>query len=138
MGKRYRFKQIPVPAPLAELGAYARAYRMRAPDGDETQVFVGREPVGIIGQTEDRWHLSISGRGRLPRWSELKAARDEFIPAEVFMAIPMPPKAYWLNVHPYVLHIWEYRDQRLTDQMMAEATEAWREGLNRPYGVDDA
>lgn len=131
----YGFIQIPVPPVLAQLGGKTRAYRMSGPDGALCRVFVGIEPVGPLTDRHTRWHLSICGPKRLATWAELNAARDRFIPEDVFMAIPMPPKAYWLNVHPHVLHIWEHQDWPLIDQAKHEATEAWREGSNRPYST---
>lgn len=134
--KGYDFAPIPLPEVVKQLGGKTRAYRMKGPDGKLCQVFVGIEPVGPLSACEERWHLSISGRRRLPTWSELKAARDRFIPGDMFMAIPMPPQAYWLNVNPYVLHIWEYRDDLLTEQAKHEAAAAWQDGMNRPYGTE--
>lgn len=76
-------------------------------------VFVGREPAG--DNAELLWHLSISHRrnkppfppGRYPRWDEIVEARYRFCPDEVTMAIMLPPKAEYLNLHPTTFHLWE-------------------------------
>jgi hypothetical protein len=81
--------------------------------------------VGTLGQcriicaregAELRWHLSISHPFRLPTWDEINAARDACIPADVWLCQPMPPKDYWVNLHPHTLHLWQVRDRELIAQ----------------------
>lgn len=86
------------------------------------KVIVGREPAGPRGEL--LWHLSIShGRGsaarplssadgkaipgRIPTWEEIHDARYEFCPDEVHMAMILPPKAEYVNVHPTTMHLHE-------------------------------
>ena len=71
--------------------------------------FVGREPV-VEGDW--RWHISLSGEGRVPTWAELAAAAHELRPGITFV-IGIPPKSWWMNVHPNVLHLWELHDEHL-------------------------
>lgn len=63
-----------------------------------------------------RWHLSISHPFRPPTWDEINAARDALIPADVWLCQPMPPKAFWINIHPTCFHLWEIRDHALIAQ----------------------
>lgn len=92
---------------------------------------VGREPVGP-GLTDLRWHLSISHPARLPDWEELRVARDQLLPPEVCMAIPYPPRAWWVSIHPNCLHLWEIHDPELVDLWRLEGEQAARLGKNRP------
>jgi hypothetical protein len=77
----------------------------------------------VAAEENGRWHLSISHAWRLPTWDELNAARDALIPADVWLCQPMPPKAFWLNLHPYCLHLWEVRDRTLLLQWAGEGSE---------------
>lgn len=61
--------------------------------------FVGREPGG--------WHVSVSHPSRVPSWDEMRTAREAMTPDEVTMAILLPPRAEYVNLHPRCLHLWE-------------------------------
>jgi hypothetical protein len=91
-------------------------YQKLASDG-HLSCFVGKEP----DETGKKlWHLSISHRsntlvdlyghplpGRIPTWDEIKEARYLFVPDEVCMAMMLPPKRLYVNVHPTRMHLWE-------------------------------
>ena len=66
-------------------------------------ILVGREPTGP--NAELRWHLSISHPRRYPDWNEIKAARYEFIPNEVMVAMFLPPMEEYVNLHDYCFHL---------------------------------
>lgn len=78
---------------------------------------VGREPVA---KDDKRWHLSVSTDTRLPTWDELVHAAHDLRPG-VPLAIGVPPRSWWINVHPYTLHLWELRDQFLIEQWRHES-----------------
>lgn len=61
----------------------------------------------IYAKEADRWHLSISHPTRLPTYDEVKQARYDFLPDDVYMAMIFPPKSEFVNVHPFCLHLWE-------------------------------
>ena len=69
-------------------------------------VILGHEPLGPGG--ERRWHLSISHPKRFPTWDEIKAARYFFIPEEATMAMLLPPKEEYVNVHTNCFHLHEF------------------------------
>lgn len=69
------------------------------------RVFVGKEPAG--------WHLSISCESRYPTWEEIKAARYDLVPNEVTMAMILPPKQEYVNIHPNCFHLYEIEGERL-------------------------
>lgn len=77
------------------------------PDG-LLRVLVGREPFLAGGRMG--WHLSISHINRIPVWDEIKEARYRFCPDEVHMAMILPPKAEYVNLHPYTMHLHEIDD----------------------------
>lgn len=68
------------------------------------RVIVGQEPAG--------WHLSISHHRRLPTWEELREARYQFVPDEVTMAMILPPKSQYVNVHEFCYHLWEIEGEK--------------------------
>ena len=85
---------------------------------DEWFALLGHEPVGPHG-TDHRWHLSVRHERRVPTWDELAAACHELRPGVVFV-LAVPPRSWWINVHEFVLHAWEVRDENLTEMWRAE------------------
>lgn len=96
---------------------HLRVFQREVGDG-HLNVLVGREPFMANGKLG--WHLSMSHRsssilgpmggpapGRLPTWEELKEARYRFCPDEAYMAIILPPKAEYVNIHPTTMHLHE-------------------------------
>ena len=63
------------------------------------RVLVGIEPAG--------WHMSISTPNRYPTWDEIKQARYDFVPDEVTMAMILPPKSEYVNLHNFCFHLHE-------------------------------
>lgn len=53
------------------------------------------------------WHISISHPHRYPNWDEIKTARYQLVPDEITMAMILPPKAQYVNVHPNCFHLHE-------------------------------
>jgi hypothetical protein len=84
----------------------------------DVRVMLGREPVAEDG-TDPRWHLSIASPDRVPSWAEIVNAAHALRPGVVFV-IGVPPRSWWLNVHPNCLHLWEMRDANLAGQWRAE------------------
>lgn len=77
----------------------AKAYQL-----GECLVFVGQHPES------GRWHLSISHPKRYPHWDEIKAARYQLVPNDITMAMLLPPKEQYVNIHPNCFHLWEIRE----------------------------
>ena len=117
--------QKPLPQQFLDL------WREHNPDVDPPRGFqnpnhltamVGREPVDQ--NNEDwRWHISVRFGdpgidGRVPTWDELVDVAHELRPGVCF-AIGIPPRSWWMNVHPDVLHLYEMKDEALVSQ--------WRE-----------
>ena len=90
------------------LGVHQRVVQRDVHDG-HLSVIVGREPQG--------WHLSISHRTnemrprpkRYPTWDEIADARYRFVPDEVTMAMLLPPRDQYVNLHATTFHLHEIR-----------------------------
>lgn len=68
-------------------------------DGPCRVLVSGKQERDCIG-----WHFSISCEDRNPTWEEQKSARYQLIPDEVTMVSIMPPKAQYVNQHPFCFH----------------------------------
>lgn len=88
--------------------------------------------VAIRSRDMGRWHLSVSHADRVPTWGEVGEARDALLPTDVWMMIPHPPRKYWLNLNPRVLHLWEFRDALLIKQFCWEGEAAQAIGAGSP------
>jgi hypothetical protein len=56
------------------------------------------------------WHISISCKSRYPSWDEIKKARYDLVPNEVTMAMFLPPKEEYINIHENCFHLHEIRE----------------------------
>ncbi len=61
----------------------------------------------IVSKQKAGWHLSVSKPDSLPTWEEMRDARYELIPDEATMALLLPPKLEYVNVHDYCLQMYE-------------------------------
>lgn len=89
---------------LKEIGspvAGCVAYR----SSNNLAIICAREPCGPQGQM--RWHLSISHHHRNPTWEEIRDARYELIPEDVMVAMFLPPREQYVNVHRHCFHLYE-------------------------------
>lgn len=72
----------------------------------ECRVIVSHDPV----PGGRRWHMSISREDHYPSWDEIRDARYALVPDNVTMAMLLPPKSEYVNVHKNCFHLWETRD----------------------------
>jgi hypothetical protein len=98
MSKRKDYIEIPCP----ELGV-PHIYRRAFAKGG-CRMIVTRE---VYRDHSLRWHLSISHSDRYPTWDEIKNARYALMPDEITMAMLLPPKAQYVNLHPNCFHLHE-------------------------------
>jgi len=84
-----KLKQVEVPAETLE----------GFPPG--TPVFAYRigECSVLVTKSLGRWHLSIAHESRYPNWDEVAEATHRIIPAGVWMALHVPPKHAYVNLH---------------------------------------
>lgn len=92
-----------------------RGYQQGCEDGGHLSVLIAKEPTG--------WHLSISHRfdvlgpngypspGRYPTWDEIADARYDLLPDEVTMAMLLPPRDQYVNIHPTTFHLHEIESE---------------------------
>ena len=99
------WRQCPPPRLMPD----AKMWQKDLPDGHLTVMVTVDD--GLL-------HMSISHRrdsrsgpvpGRNPRWEEIRDARYLFCPDEMTMAMLLPPKAEYVNVHETTFHLWEVR-----------------------------
>jgi hypothetical protein len=77
-----------------------------------------------IAPTDWRWHISVrygdpGENGRVPLWEELVETGHALRPGVPFV-VGVPPRSWWINVHPHVLHLYETRDHALVEQWRTE------------------
>jgi hypothetical protein len=81
----------------------SKAYAM-----GECRIIVARNIYGTTkGLGPARWHLSISCANRYPTWDEIHDARYQLLPDDCIMAIILPPKEEYVNLHPNCFHLHE-------------------------------
>jgi len=61
----------------------------------------------LVGIEHKKWHLSISNANRYPKWDEISAARYEFIPDDITVAMILPSKKNYVNIYKNCFHLWE-------------------------------
>lgn len=109
---RKAWKKVPVPAILllAEPGTVCWQKDLAEPEypGGHLSVFVSPD-------YGDGHHLSISHRywfdtawvpGRYPTWDEIVEIRYEFAAKDITMALLLPPKEEYVNLHSTTFHLW--------------------------------
>jgi hypothetical protein len=51
-------------------------------------------------------HISLSRKNRVPSWDDVKEVKDLFAGPELKAIMVIPIKAQYININPYVLHIY--------------------------------
>jgi hypothetical protein len=83
-------------------------------------VIVSRDPFRTAeGLPDYRWHVSVAGQEKVPEWRAFVAIVQAVRPGVMF-CVPMPPRTFWMNCDPRVLHVHETRDQTLIAQWRFE------------------
>jgi hypothetical protein len=99
--RRRELHEVPIPQDVAQLlEPGTRAYRM-----GRCQILVSRQKVG--------WHLSVSKPDKLPTWEEMRDARYALVPDEATMALLLPPRSEYVNVHDFCLQMYEIPSEYL-------------------------
>jgi hypothetical protein len=87
-------------------------------DGRAYSVILSRDPLGEK-RDDVRWHLSVAGQEDVPQWSHLVELAHRLRPGVCFV-VGVPPRSWWINLHPHVLHLWETKDADLEAQWRSE------------------
>lgn len=83
---------------------------------DDSQAFRSIDGLAVIvsqavEQDGKRWlHVSCSRRDRLPSWEDLGDVKAAFLGDEVLAIQVLPKKSQYVNLHPFVLHLWRCLD----------------------------
>ena len=98
---RHRLRELPTtPEDAARMGlpdlTYCRRYLL-----GQCSVIVTREGPSRL------WHLSIAHPRRYPTWDEIAAARYAAVPDSAWMAMYLPPRDEYVNVHRFCFQLYE-------------------------------
>lgn len=67
-----------------------------------------------------RWlHVSCSRATKLPTWNDLKRVKLAFVGRDRTALQILPPEAKYVNINPYVLHLWSCLDGNVTPDFTA-------------------
>jgi len=98
-GNAPSFIEVPVPPEvLAHLMA-AGSTRVRHYRAQGLMVFTSID--------KGLWHLSISASRRYPTWDEIAEARYQLCPDNITMAMLLPPRGEYVNLHDTTFHLHE-------------------------------
>jgi hypothetical protein len=73
--------------------------------------FTSKRKIIVIVSEEfhdNRWwrHVSCSLNNQIPSWKDLREVKDVFIGKDKKAFQIFPPEKEYVNIHPYVLHLW--------------------------------
>lgn len=61
----------------------------------------------LVSIHDGEWeHVSVSTEFRCPRWDEMNQIKDLFFREDEAVMQLHPPKAVYVNSHPFCLHLW--------------------------------
>jgi hypothetical protein len=63
----------------------------------------------LISHSKYGWHFSIAHPKRYPTWDEVAKVRYELIPDNVNMAMILPPRSEYVNIHNYCFQCHQVR-----------------------------
>jgi hypothetical protein len=64
-------------------------------------------PFKVIASDGEGWeHVSVSLPNRTPTWAEMDSMKRMFWDDDDCVMQLHPPRADWINNHPYCLHLW--------------------------------
>jgi len=75
--------------------------------GEVARVFQCGPIRVLISREYGFWHLSISRPDRYPNWNEIRDTRYELLPDNCTMAMMLPPKEEYVNLHKNCFHLHE-------------------------------
>lgn len=113
---------------LLEIPMPEATTRLLPPDAT-TRAFRFGPCTVLAGRELGRWHMSIAHPRRLPSYDDIKDARAALerigaLDPDAAMAMPFPPRKWWLSVHQYALHLWQIDDPTMVDLWREEGLAA--------------
>lgn len=116
-----RLTEVEVPEQAARMPGTHRAFTTAS----GCRVIVSRVPLKVAsGRIEQVWHLSISHKHRYPTWDEIADVRYELVPNEATMAMLLPPREQYANLHGKTFQMWQIDTGREGDG----GIDLWRSG----------
>jgi hypothetical protein len=101
------------PLPLTELSP--EPLRAGMPAGTPIKAYkLGDCTVIITHNNRTTWHMSIACHWRYPTWNEIAEARYRLMPADITMALLLPPESEYVNVHKNCFQLIEIPDPEPT------------------------
>jgi hypothetical protein len=85
------------------IGGRPNIYNKAYMKGD-LRIWITRD---LYNNNELRWHMSISCAHRYPVWDEIRDARYALMPDDITVAMFLPPKSEYVNLHPNCFHLHE-------------------------------
>ncbi|HML37009.1 MAG TPA: hypothetical protein PKA19_06285 [Bacillota bacterium] len=73
------------------------------------KIFIVGKAFFVIASNGMGWeHISVSlkNQSRCPTWDEMNHIKKLFFEPEECVMQLHPPKSEYVNIHPYVLHLW--------------------------------
>lgn len=64
----------------------------------------------IVTREYGKWHLSIAHPHRYPTWDEIAEARYRLLPDGIVVAMILPPKQFYINIHRNCFQMHEIDD----------------------------
>jgi hypothetical protein len=83
--------------------------------GERLKIMVGpAERWTEEGMEGEAWdHVSVSCERRCPWWDEMCWVKEQFFEDDETVIQYHPAKADYVNLNPYVLHIWRPKDSKI-------------------------
>lgn len=94
-------------------------YHLKGDSGNGVfKVYVGGKSFFVIASNIGGWeHVSVSpvnrNRKSCPTWDEMCTIKDMFFEEEETVVQFHPQKREYVNVHPYCLHLWRPKEDRI-------------------------
>ena len=106
-----------------------------AEDGGIGMVFLDptkNKCVTVVWSNGGGWdHVSASYSSRCPTWEEMCILKDIFFPPDEVAVQYHPAAADYVNIHPFVLHIWRPQNETIP------CPPTWMIGPRREQSVAD-
>lgn len=74
------------------------------------RILITKDPIEDF--EDGAWHLSISTENALPSYKEMKEARYRLLPDDIYMAEIFPPQDEFVNLNPFVRHLFQIDIQK--------------------------
>lgn len=100
----------------------AERLRVAGPPRTNCGAFQLRNLRIIVGDGMGWDHVSVSTSTRCPTWEEMCEVKELFFRNDECAMQLHPPKADWINCHPFCLHLWKPQSK----EELRAVIEAWR------------